>query len=165
MMDARERGWGLGANSEGGGWVPTADTPLRLLNSGLAMEEFGLGGDGECMLHHTRKLDAIVREHGYGRFEGAGRPSEAYAEFRETSERLSGVHEMLEMAMHDLSEMHRHKERPSANTRRAKRDIDACFWYGKREGASSGLGHPRRDVVSAQTVSLPYPNTQSPPNH
>jgi len=57
--------------------------------------------------------------------------------------------------MHDLSEMHRHKERPSANTRRAKRDIDACFWYGKRKGASSGLGHPRRDVVSAQTVSLP----------
>ena len=165
LMDARERGWGLGANSEGGGWVPTADTPLRLLNSGLAMEEFGLGGDGECMLHHTRKLDAIVREHGYGRFEGAGHSSEAYAEFRETSERLSGVHEMLEMAMHDLSEMHRHKERPSANTRRAKRDIDACFWYGKREGASSGLGHPRRDVVSDQTVSLPYPNTQSPPNH
>ena len=44
LEDAKERGWGLGANSEGGGWVPTDDAPLRLLNSGLYMEEFGLSG-------------------------------------------------------------------------------------------------------------------------
>ena len=78
LEDAKERGWGLGANSEGGGWVPTDDTPLRLLNSGLAMEEFGLGGDGECMLHHTKELDAIVREHGYGKELQARRNSRRY---------------------------------------------------------------------------------------
>ena len=49
--------------------------------------------------------------------------------------------------MYDVLDMHIHKERPSSNTRRAKRDIDNCFWYGQREKAASGVGHPRRDVV------------------
>lgn len=141
LEDAKDRGWGLGANSEGGGWVPTDDTPLRLLNSGLAMEEFGLGGDGECMLHHTKELDAIVREHGYGK------ELQSSKEFRIVTDVLSGVHHTLELSMYDVLDMHIHKERPSSNTRRAKRDIDNCFWYGQREKAASGVGHPRRDVV------------------
>ena len=141
LEDAKERGWGLGANSEGGGWVPTDDTPLRLLNSGLAMEEFGLGGDGECMLHHTKELDAIVREHGYGK------ELQDSHEMHVVSQTLSLVHHALELGMYDVLDMHIHKERPSSNTRRAKRDIDNCFWYGQREKAASGVGHPRRDVV------------------
>ena len=104
------------------------------------MEEFARGRR-ECILHHTKELDAIAREHGYGN--ELKRSKELFV----VAEALSMVHHTLEFALDDVLDMHIHKERPSSNTRRAKRDIDKCFWYGQREDAASGVGHPRRDVV------------------
>ena len=84
-----------------------------------------------------------------GRNREGARVRQGIAVLKRTSRRFAKplVHHALELGMYDVLDMHIHKERPSSNTRRAKRDIDNCFWYGQREKAASGVGHPRRDVV------------------